>query len=229
MQTPLQWLSLFDNPLDIVGFLLFILIFPVYHGLYPSLVRLAPGYAAKTRVDLFRRSWIERLLETRDIMAAAQQTRNLTMVNSLLASSALILMGVTANVLIRSPNFSEAITAPQEWSSHPDAQAAKLFLLIVVFAIAFAYCMTSLRHLGHFVLVIGADPELIRETEGDPVDYFSTLINRASNRYTLAVRCLYSASPLFVWLFDRWSFIALTLFWGIKFIGFQDFAHVLKR
>ena len=31
-----------------------------------------------------------------------------------------------------------------------------------------------------------------------------------------------------MWLFDRWMFIALTLFWSIKFIGFQDFAHVLK-
>ncbi|MEJ2343044.1 MAG: DUF599 family protein [Gemmatimonadales bacterium] len=89
--------------------------------------------------------------------------------------------------------------------------------------------MTSLRHLGHFNLVIGADPDVVREVEGSPVEYFSTLINRASNRYTLAVRCFYSASPLFLWLFDAWFFIALTLFWGIKFIGFQDFAHVLRK
>ena len=71
--------------------------------------------------------------------------------------------------------------------------------------------------------------QIIRQHEGEPADYFTTLVNRASSRHTLAVRSLYSASPLFLWLFDSWFFIALTLFWGIKFIGFQDFAHVLRR
>lgn len=229
MQTPIRWLTLLQDPVDSLGFILFLVVFPGYHAVYPYLVRFFPDQAAKVRVDLFRRSWIEGLLERRDIIAAAQQTRNLTMVNSLLASSSLILMGVTANVLFRLPEFSQVLTEPESLSRHPDAQAVKLFLLIVVFAVAFAYCMTSLRHLGHFNLVIGADPEVVRRHEGEPVDYFATLINRASNRYTLAVRCLYSASPLLLWLFDQWFFIGLTVFWGVKFIGFQDFAHVLRR
>ena len=229
MRTTLQWLSLFADPVDTIGFGLFLFVFPIYHTVYPYLIRLFPQHSAKARVDAFRRSWIEGLLERRDIIAAAQQTRNLTMVNSLLASSALILMGVTANALIRYPQLNGAIGELEQWSQHPDAQAVKLFLLIVVFAVAFSYCMTSLRHLGHFNLVIGADPELIADREGPAVDYFSTLVNRASSRYTLAVRCFYSASPLFLWLFDSWFFIVLTLFWGIKFIGFQDFAHVLRR
>ena len=229
MQSPIRWLTLLQDPVDLLGFALFLLVFPGYHAIYPYLVRLFPAQAAKVRVDLFRRSWIEGLLERRDIIAAAQQTRNLTMVNSLLASSSLILMGVTANVLFRLPEFSQVLAEPSSLSRHPDAQAVKLFLLVVVFAVAFAYCMTSLRHLGHFNLVIGADPEVVRRHEGEPVDYFATLINRASNRYTLAVRCLYSASPLLLWLFDQWFFIALTLFWGIKFVCFQDFAHVLRR
>jgi len=229
VNSSLRWLILFENPLDTIGFGLFLAVFPAYHAVYPYLIRLFPRHSAKARVDAFRRSWIEGLLERKDIIAAAQQTRNLTMVNSLLASSALILMGLTANVLVRYPRLREAIVEPEEWALHPDAQAVKLFLLMVVFAVAFSYCMTSLRHLGHFNLVIGADPDLIASREGPPVDYFSTLVNRASNRYTLAVRCFYSASPLFLWLFDTWFFIGLTLSWGIKFIGFQDFAHVLRR
>lgn len=229
MRTTLQWLVLFEDPVDTIGFGLFLLVFPIYHAVYPYLMRLFPEHSAKARVDAFRRSWIEGILERREIIVAAQQTRNLTMVNSLLASSALILMGFTANVLLKYPELSEAIVEPEKWSHHPDAQAVKLFLLIVVFAVAFSYCMTSLRHLGHFNLVIGADPQLIADREGPAVEYFSTLVNRASNRYTLAVRCFYSASPIFLWLFDKWFFIVLTLFWGIKFIGFQDFAHVLRR
>lgn len=229
MRTSLQWLVIFHDPVDTVGFVLFLLVFPIYHAVYPYLMRLVPERSAKNRIDAFRRSWIEGILERGDIVVAAQQTRNLTMVNSLLASSALILMGFTANVLIRHPEMTEAIVEPELWARHPDAQAVKIFLLIVVFGVAFSYCMTSLRHLGHFNLVIGADPKVIEEREGPPIEYFAALVNRASNRYTLAVRCFYSASPLFLWLFDHWFFIGLTLFWSVKFIGFQDFAHVVKQ
>ena len=219
----LDWLGLIREPLDAVGFALFLLVFPIYHGIYPWLMSLFPDRAAKTRVDLYRRSWIERLVREEDILLAAQQTRNLTMVNTLLASSALILMGFTANVLIQAPSFSLDLASAS--AAHPQtAQPVKLLLLIVVFGSAFAYCMTSLRHLGHFNVVIGADAHVIELYEGSAVDYLSGLINRASNRYTLAVRCLYSASPLFFWLFDTRLFVGVTLFWALKFIGFQDFA-----
>jgi len=223
-----QWLALFQRPEDLIGFVLFVLVFPIYHTTYPLLMRLFPNKAAKSRFDLYRRSWIERLLARDDVVAAAQLTRNLTMVNTLLASSTLILMGVSANILIQ---MSQGDVLPQArvWETRPEATAAKLLLLIISFGVAFAYCMTSLRHLGHFNLVIGTDPKLIDAEEGSAIDYFATLINRASNRYTLATRCLFSASPLFLWLFDTWLFILLTLFWGVKFIGFQDFAHVLRR
>lgn len=225
----LEWLDLFQTPLDVAGFVLFVLVFPVYHGVYPWLMGLLPQRAAKTRVDLYRRSWIEGLVERGDVILAAQQTRNLTMVNTLLASSSLILMGFSANVLMQLPlTPSTDSTATHVWSGPPQTQAVKLGLLIVVFGVAFAYCMTSLRHLGHFNLVIGADPELLERQEGSAIDYLSGLINRASNRYTLAVRCLYSASPLFLWLFDTRLFLALTLFWGAKFIGFQDFIRLRR-
>lgn len=227
-----QWLTLFGTPVDGLGFILFLVVFPIYHTIYPWLMRLFPNRAAKSRFDLYRRSWIERLLERNDVVAAAQLTRNLTMVNTLLASSTLILMGVTANILIQLPQGNGLPLPhadPLGGGAWPESTAAKLLLLIISFGVAFAYCMTSLRHLGHFNLVIGTDPKLIDAEEGSAVEYFSTLINRASNRYTLATRCLFSSSPLFLWLFDPWLFILLTLFWGVKFVGFQDFAHVLRR
>jgi uncharacterized membrane protein len=218
----LDWLALFQEPLDLIGLVLFLLVFPIYHGIYPWLMSLYPDRAAKTRVDLYRRSWIERLVREEDILLAAQQTRNLTMVNTLLASSALILMGFTANVLIQAPSITLELPIGAA-TAHPAGQPVKLLLLIVAFGAAFAYCMTSLRHLGHFNVVIGADPHVIELYEGSAIDYLSALINRASNRYTMAVRCLYSASPLFFWLFDSRLFVGLTLFWALKFIGFQDF------
>lgn len=223
-----QWRVLLASPVDLVGLILFVLFFPIYHGIYPWLMLLFPNRAAKVRLDEYRRSWIEVLIDSGQRIVAVQQTRNLTMVNSLLASSALILMGFTANLLTRIPEVAQDLhQVTPGWHSSPTV-TLKLMLLVIVFSVAFAYCMTALRHLGHFNLVIGADPKVLDRREGSAVDYLSALINRASNRSTLAVRCLYSASPLFLWLFDSRLFLGLTVLWGVKFIAFQDFAHVLK-
>jgi uncharacterized membrane protein len=224
-----QWRQLVSSPLDLISLILFVLVFPVYHGIYPRLMSVFPNHAAKVRMDDFRRSWIERLLRDSDVTTAAQQARNLTMANSLVASSSLILMGFTANILIRIPQASADLPELGEWSRHPDDLATKLLLLIFVFGVGFGYAMTALRHLGHFTLVVGADPAVIEHHEGSAVDYLSALINRASNRSTLAMRCMYSASPLFLWLVDARLSIALSVIWGTKFIFFQDFAHVLSQ
>jgi uncharacterized membrane protein len=224
-----EWQKLFSDWLDVVGFVLFLLAFPVYHSSYPWLMRLFPNHAAKVRLDEFRRSWIERLVRTRDLMAAAQQTRNLAMVNSLLASSALILMGFTANVLLGMPVAKGGDLLPGLLGgTHPESLQLKLLLLVLVFGVSFAYSMTALRHLGHFNLVVGADPDVIANREGSAVDYLSALINKASNRATLAVRSLYSATPLFLWLFDVRLFVVLNLVWAVKFVAFQDFAHLRR-
>jgi uncharacterized membrane protein len=222
------WSELFQGPVDVVGFVLYLLVFPVYHGLYPVLAKSSPHGTAKGRMDLLRRSWIEGLVQRRDIVAAAQQTRNLTMMNSLLGSASLILLGMTANALLTYPKVPAQVAHPESWDLHPGAVSAKLYLLILVFAIAFSYYMAALRRLGQFNLVIGADPALIETEEGPAVEYLTALINKASNRYTLGVRAFFSAFPLFAWLFDPWVFIVITAFFGAKFVGFQDFARLLK-
>ncbi|REJ74922.1 MAG: DUF599 domain-containing protein [Acidobacteria bacterium] len=219
-----NWLAPFDTAWDVVGFAAFLLVFPIYHTVYPYFAARRPGHTARGRVDALRHSWIEGLIERGDVTTAAQQTRNLTMVNSILVSSALILLGITVNLLVNVPQRNQvAEIVPGDWSADPDAIRIKLCLLIVVFAAAFSFCMTALRHLGHFVLIIGADPRLVSEYYGSAADYFADLINRASHRYTLGVRSFYATFPLLAWLFDSHLFVAMTLFWGFKFIGFQDF------
>ncbi|MCB1035425.1 MAG: DUF599 domain-containing protein [Acidobacteria bacterium] len=219
-----SWMTAFPSAWDVVGFVLFVLVFPGYHLFYLWAVRRLRGRTARGRFDVLRESWIQRILDTGDVTMAAQQTRNLTMVSSILVSSSLILLGVTGNLLVQMPTLERAIPHPTTWDLHPGAMRFKLYLLIFTFVLAFSFCMTALRHLGNFILLIGADPALVEEHIGPPVKYFAGLINRASHRYTLGVRSFYAAFPLFVWLFDSRLFVALTLFWGLKFTFFQDFS-----
>jgi len=135
------WNELFQSSVDVVGFALYLLVFPIYHGLYPILASSSPHGTAKGRMDLLRRSWIEGLVQHRDIVVAAQQTRNLTMMNSLLGSASLILLGMTANALLTYPKVPAQVAHPESWDLHPGAVSAKLYHLILVFAVAFSYYM----------------------------------------------------------------------------------------
>jgi uncharacterized membrane protein len=208
-----------------VGFAVFMLVFPIYHVVYPMIASRRPNRTAMGRIDALRKSWIERLIASEGIITAAQQTRNLTMVNSILVSSALLLMGITANLIVQLPAIENRVPHPSEWDLHPEVLRLKLYLLILVFASAFSYCMAALRHLGHFVLVIGADPKLVEKHYGSATQYFSDLINRASHRHTLGVRSFHAAFPLVGWMFDSRLFVFLVVVWGLKFLVYQDFAR----
>jgi uncharacterized membrane protein len=205
------------------------LVFPIYHAVYPLIASRRPSGTSMGHIDALRKSWIQRLITSEAIVTAAQQTRNLTMVNSILVSSALLLMGFTANVLVQLPAIESRVPHPSAWDLDPGSLRAKLYLLILVFASAFSFCMAALRHLGHFVLVIGADVKVVEEHYGSATDYFSDLINRASHRYTLGVRSFHAAFPLVGWLFDSKLFVLLTVLWGLKFLVFQDFARRAKK
>lgn len=203
-------LDAFTRPLDAIAFALWTLVFPVYHQLYPRLPRWLPGRTMAEQVDTLRRSWIARILATNDIVTAAHQTRNLNMVNTFLASSCVILIGFAANMVV-------GRDVPP-----PPPTYARVVLIIILLAVAFAYFVNSLRHLGHFTLTIGADPALVDKLHGSATDYFCNMIARASLRYTQGLRALYSIFPLFLWLYDPWLFLAVTVLWACWFVA-QDF------
>jgi len=215
-----HWQSVFQTVWDYVGAALFVIVFPVYHAIYPIVARRLPARTARTRTQLYRHSWIHGMLERGDILTGVHQARNLTMMNSLLASSAVILMGLTAALV---PQIKTLVDVGILDEVGKRAAFVKLSLLILILAIAFSYFMAALRHIGHFTLVIGADPKLVEEHEGDPAEFFSTMMDKASSRHTLGMRTFYSALPVLLWVFDTWMFVGVTAFWGAKFIGFQDF------
>jgi len=49
----------------------------------------------------------------------------------------------------------------------------------------------ALRHLGDFNLSIGAEKNVVEKETGSCVDFFVTLIRRATRRYVLGVRAIH--------------------------------------
>lgn len=170
---------------------------------------------AKGKINIYRRSWVESVLESGDISAAVNQTRNLTMVATMFASSSLLILGAVANVYI---------TRYQPQVGKFDAFSMKVYLLMSVFGVSFLLFLFSLRHLNYFCVLLGAKRKVVEEIEGESmVTMLSNRLNLAMNRYTLGARCYYYSLPVLAWFLNTWAFVAITLLITAMVIVTRDF------
>ncbi|MFH1774817.1 MAG: DUF599 domain-containing protein [Methanobacteriota archaeon] len=170
-----------------------------------------PMSTAKGKINLYRRSWVEEIVEKRDILTAVHQVRNLTMVATMFTSSSLLILGVIANIFMT------------KYSPGTDIFSIKVYLLMTLFGTSFLLFLFSLRHLNYFSILIGAKKEVIESTEKDMVEMLSERLNLAMNRYTLGARCFYYSLAVMAWFFSTWAFIAITLLVTLMVIVTRDF------
>ena len=79
------------SPLDSFALAVFFICTIGYHNIYyPYKLSRTPMDTAKGKINLYRKSWVEEIVEKRDIQTAVQQVRNLTMVATMFASSSLL-------------------------------------------------------------------------------------------------------------------------------------------
>ena len=76
-----NWTEIFDSPVAVAGFSLFVLIFPVYHLFLQPLRRRFARFATGKRFARWRESWVRRILERGDVTMGVQQMRNLSLIH----------------------------------------------------------------------------------------------------------------------------------------------------
>lgn len=198
--------------LDCLATAIFLICTIGYHSIYyPYRLSRMPMSTAKGKINLYRRSWVEEIVEKRDILTAVHQVRNLTMVATMFTSSSLLILGVTANIFMT------------KYSPGTDIFSIKVYLLMTLFGTSFLLFLFSLRHLNYFSILIGAKKEVVESTEKDMVEMLSERLNLAMNRYTLGARCFYYSLAVMAWFFSTWAFIAITLLVTLMVIATRDF------
>ncbi len=208
------------GPWDIAGIILFLLFSGGYHMAYHMYSHYHPLATVKGKIHLYRRTWVKRLLDRRDFIMGVQAIRNLIMTANLMATSAILVIGVILNILV-SGNLNE--------SFHPTGQPDplifwKLVALLFVFAFSFFSFLISVRYLNQLTILIGADMDLVEHVEGvDGITYLTMMLNRATNRYTYGQRGYYFAIAIVAWIFSDVAFVLATLFIGIFLVGVLDF------
>jgi uncharacterized membrane protein len=219
------WADLWQTPLDTAGLVLFVLFFPVYQLLRPWLRRVGVRFRAGKRVEREIESWVDTLLEDGKAILGVQQTRNTTMVATLLASSSIIMVGMLGNLALRVPESGDTAGALIQASG----LRPKLALALVAAALAFSSFLSCLGRFGKFTVSVGVKREVLDRMEGSGVTYLTALFLAAVHSYRTGVRWLYAIFPLVAWLFSPWLFIAVTVGFGLKFVVYEDFIYLVRR
>lgn len=205
--------------LDILGIVVFFALSLGYHFAYAQYARNHPLNTVKGKIHLYRRTWIKRVLDRKDYILAVQTTRNLMMSANFLATASLLALSLAFNILILGGDLTQKFHV-----DNPGLLSFKLYALAAIFAFAFWEFLLSIRYLNQLSVLIGADPDLIEQVEGlDAVTYLTTLLNRATNRYTYGQRGFYFSTAVFAWIFSPLAFVIVTCGIGLFFIGAQDF------
>lgn len=215
---------MFERTEDWVALALIFAVFPGYHLALPLLRRLLGRYRTGKRAVREIEAWIRSTVGEGKVIVAVQQTRNTTMVASLLASSTLIILTLSATLVIGGESEVNATgTFPI------DVMTAKALVLFFMLAIAFSFFVQALGRMGRFTIMIGCDPATLNRTEGDAVRHLTETFVGAIRHYRVGIRHLHAVFPILFWIFSTDLCIAASVALGLKFFFYDDFAYLLRR
>ncbi|MHC4448697.1 MAG: DUF599 domain-containing protein [Planctomycetota bacterium] len=209
---------------DWVALALILAVFPVYHLALPLLRRWLSRFSTGKRNAREVEAWIRSTVVEGKVIVAVQQTRNTTMVVSLLASSTLIILTLSAALVVTDRS------GPDEHGTFPlDLMTLKALVLFTLLAIAFSFFVQALTRMGRFTVMIGCDPATLDRTEGDAIRHLTGTFVSSVRLYRVGVRHLHSVFPVLFWMFSANLCIAATIILGLKFFLLDDFAYLIRK
>lgn len=192
---------MFDHLSDVAAVAVFGGLFVGYFLLSGRRGRRAPDQTTRTINHAVRDSWVRYIMEDPSrALLGVQTLRNSTMAATFFASTAVLLIIGTLNLLDHAERFAQAwggvvVTT----STHQIVWTIKVLALIGVLFSAFFTFAISVRFFNHVGYHLAVAPE--HRPDWLTVDTVAGLINRAGRYYTLGMRAFFLAVPLVFWLF----------------------------
>lgn len=192
--------------LEILAFAVFVsaVIFSIYSR---SRAQKSKTLTGKKIRELYRRSWVDNILGSKDGHMLLETVRNSILVSSALLTAIVISFGfVVANAVV--DGFSLVSTLR--------LGAIVSLLLYALFAI-----LLEARTLIYIPIVAGASDGVIKQNEKRPKShYVCMLLDSAFDEFANTMRALFYVVALLVWFFNTYLFIAATVL--ITFIMFRE-------
>jgi uncharacterized membrane protein len=178
-----------------------------YHVYLKWRVRLEPSYTIQSVNSDARAAWVENIMEEKNNSILAVQTlRNSTMAATFLASTAILLMMGTLNLMQNSHGQNSLLHALQSGiAAGDDLEQIKLLILLATFFWAFFSFSLALRLYNHVGYLINSSND---KCQFHPTPrYISRLLNRSGNYYSWGMRAYYISVPLVFALFNPYYIV----------------------
>jgi uncharacterized membrane protein len=169
-----------------------------------------PTYTIQSVNNDARTAWVENIMtEKSNAILAVQTLRNSTMAATFLASTAILLMMGTLN-LMQNANQNSFLHALQSGIvAGDDLEQIKLLVLLATFFWAFFSFSMALRMYNHVGYLINSSND--KQQFYPTPHYVSRLLNRSGSYYSLGMRSYYISVPLVFALFNPYYMVVASI------------------
>ncbi|MBI4441439.1 DUF599 domain-containing protein [Candidatus Woesearchaeota archaeon] len=174
----------------------------------------------RSKINAYRREWLKKQFAENRYENIINVIRNSIVAASSLGSALIIMLGFIINKV---PMGEEL--GPKGLLGF--VVANKLFLICIMLFLSIYFLFMHIRLLSRFTFLAGTGVGVVKKVEGEEgLAYLSSMLNRAMNQFSYAIRCLYFAVIAVVWLFSPVLFIFCTIALTVGLIYRESFAKV---
>jgi uncharacterized membrane protein len=171
-----------------------------------------------SRMDVFRREWMVRMIERDNRMVDVNIMRNLTRSSQFFASTTMLILGALIALTGYVQQALDVVSGlPFTVKGTARLIEMKILLLVVIFVYAFFKFTWAIRQLGFCSTLVGAAP---KQPKDDP-EQFAPVINRlaritsyAGVNFNNGLRAYYFGMAALSWFLHPWLMIAATAWVG---------------
>ncbi len=171
----------------------------------------------RSKISQYRTEWLRKQLKENRYDNILNTVRNSLVAASSLASALIIMVGFIINKTVGESGmgFIEHVVTN------------KLSLINIILFLAIYFLFMHIRLLSRFTFLAGTEVGVIKKVEGEEgLAYLGSMLNRAMNQFSYAMRCLYFAVIAVLWLFNPYVFMLSTVMLTVVLIYRESFAKV---
>lgn len=216
--------------LDIVALVFFIGAWISYAAFALRRDKLVPSL--HSRMDIYRREWMVKMIERDNRMVDVNVMRNVTRSSQFFASTTMLILGALIALTGYVQQALDVVSGlPFTIKGSARLLEIKIGLLVVIFTYAFFKFTWAIRQLNFCGIMVAAAPKQPKEN----AEQYAPLINSiakitsyAGENFNYGLRAFYFALAALAWFLHPWLMIAATA-WVIAVLYHREFASRTLR
>lgn len=180
-----------------------------------------------SRMDMFRREWMVRMIERDNRMVDVNIIRNLTRSSQFFASTTMLILGALIALTGYVQQALDVVSGlPFTVKGTARLLEMKILLLVVIFVYAFFKFTWAIRQLGFCSTLIGAAPKPPKENpeqHAPVINRIARITSYAGVNFNNGLRAYYFGMAALSWFLHPWLMIAVTV-WVAYILYHREFA-----